>query len=1047
MFSIFSFLFSQNIVINEALYDPAGADTGYEWIELYNAGEQGVNLNGWIIQKAGSQFELVYAFDLFSGYSIAPHSYFLIGEEFVPNTDLTTDLTFQNGGTATDGIRIVSADAIYTDTVLYDSPNSNNLPDDISNPGEYFAPDVDGGNSLARKHDGEDSNNCEIDFFECENPTPGEPNLYPVDLAIYELNIAEIESILWLETEVFNLSTEIVDNSTASLEITINNSPFNVYDLPEILPESYIVFSCELGSFPDGYYVTSATVNYPFDNNLENNSASNSVLIGSSPLVLNEVMFKPAASNQEWIEIFNRSASGYLVDNFAIIDASGGQISFSGSIESQDFLVVCPDQNLLLEIYPEANPDNIAEAVSWTVLNNTEESLKLVDQYETKFDSTSYEGSNCPTNFSIERVNPFIDENIIWEICQDSLGATPTFQNSLLPFEKDLELVADDFEVQQNQIEHSVIIKNIGLENITSGYFVCSSILNGEYPGIVVYEENLTIDDSLNFSFFTELPPIGYTTFKYEIISIEDLNEYNNIDFSFYNNNALPFVVNEIMYNPNEEEPEWLELKINNFIPDLDQIYIIVSDDSVTIPISDNDFILLTDSEEDSLFLENNYNLSNVPIYINLGNLSNSGEQISIIDVHGNTIESFFYDPDWNDELDGVSIERKNPFLPADSWNWGASNNVCTPGAQNSLLPFEKDMELSFASCSDTLNGIFHSVKIKNIGLNQINNAILTCYSALNGSSNETEIFQEELTIGVSLEYNFTLEYPEIGFTTFHYEIYSAEDNNPSNNNAYDFFNNYSLPFVVNEIMYRPFDEQPEWIELKINDYILHLNNILIVVDEDTLQIPFSDSNYILITGSEEDVQFLIDNYNLTNVPIYEGLSSLSNYGEQIAILDESENLIESFFYISDWNDDLKGVSVERVNPRIIANPENWGPAVNVCTPGTQNSVFVQVLPSSVKLSVNPNPFSPYQSERTIFSFKLPEKLSRITIRIFDLKGRLVKKLIDQTLQACEGNLVWDGRGDNSRNLPIGVYIVLMEATSRESEKVYSKKITVVIGK
>jgi len=51
------------------------------------------------------------------------------------------------------------------------------------------------------------------------------------------------------------------------------------------------------------------------------------------------------------------------------------------------------------------------------------------------------------------------------------------------------------------------------------------------------------------------------TTFKYEIISIEDLNEDNNIDFSFYNNNALPFVINEIMYNPNEEEPEWLELK------------------------------------------------------------------------------------------------------------------------------------------------------------------------------------------------------------------------------------------------------------------------------------------------------------------------------------------------------------------------------------------------------------------------------------------------------------------------------------------------------
>ncbi|NQV18043.1 MAG: lamin tail domain-containing protein [Armatimonadetes bacterium] len=791
--SISTLLVSQNIVINEVLYDPTGADTGYEWIELYNAGEQSVNLSSWMIQKAGIQFGLVYAFELFSGYSIAPHSYFLIGEEFVSNTDLTADLAFQNGGTATDGIRIVSFNGQYTDTVLYDSPNSNNLPDDISSPGQYFAPDVDGGNSLARKHDGEDSNNCELDFFECENPTPGEPNLYPVDLAIYELNITEIEGILWLETEVFNLSTEIVDNSAASLEITVNNSFFNIYDLPEILPESYIDFFCELGLFSAGYYIVEITVNYLFDNNLENNSASNSILIGSSPLVLNEVMFKPVASNQEWIEIFNRSDSGYLVDNFAIIDASEGQISFSGSIESQDFLVVCLDQNLLLEIYPDANPDKIVEAESWTALNNTEESLKLVDQYETKFDSTSYEGSICPTNFSIERVNPFSDENIVWDVCQDSSGGTPTLPNSMLPFEKDLELVADGFEVLQNQIEHSVIIKNIGLENITDAVFICSIILDDDIAETEIYQQEIAIFDSLLFTFITEITPIGYTTFKYEIISIEDLNEYNDIDFSFYNNNALPFVVNEIMYNPNEEEPEWLELKINYFI--------------------------------------------------------------------------------------------------------------------------------------------------------------------------------------------FALE---------------------------EFF---------------------------------------LIVDEDTLSLPFSDNEYILVTNSNEDVQFLQSNYDLENIPIFTGLSSLSNNGEQISIIDECNNLIESFFYISDWNDDLKGISIERVNPRIIANLENWGPAVNVCTPGTQNSIFVQVLPSNVKLSVNPNPFSPYQSERTIFSFKLPEKLSRVTIRIFDLKGRLVKKLVDQTLQASEGDLIWDGRGDNGKNLPIGVYIVLMEATSRESEKVYAKKTTVVIGK
>ncbi|MCK4695796.1 MAG: lamin tail domain-containing protein, partial [Candidatus Cloacimonetes bacterium] len=355
-----------------------------------------------------------------------------------------------------DGIRIVSADTLYTDTVLYDSPNTNNLPDDISNPGMFFAPDVSGGNSLARKHDGEDTNNCELDFFECEEPTPRESNFYPIDLAIYELELIEIEGVYWLETQVFNLSTEIVDNFTSSLEITINCSLFAIYDLPEILPESYIDFSCELGSFTEGVHIIEVIVNYFYDNNLENNFMASSILIGSSPLILNEVMFKPVSPNQEWIEIFNRSESAYLVDNWAIIDASGGQISFSGTIAIQDFLVVCQDKNLLLEIYPNVNPDKIVEAGSWTALNNTEESLKLVDQYETKFDSTSYSGGSCPANFSIERVNPFIDENITWEVSLDSLG-TPTVHNSVLPIEKDLELTLLSSGLQGNQIGSTML--------------------------------------------------------------------------------------------------------------------------------------------------------------------------------------------------------------------------------------------------------------------------------------------------------------------------------------------------------------------------------------------------------------------------------------------------------------------------------------------------------------------------------------------------------------------------------------------------------------
>ena len=54
---------------------------------------------------------------------------------------------------------------------------------------------------------------------------------------------------------------------------------------------------------------------------------------------------------------------------------------------------------------------------------------------------------------------------------------------------------------------------------------------------------------------------------------------------------------------------------------------------------------------------------------------------------------------------------------------------------------------------------------------------------------------------------------------------------------------------------------------------------------------------------------------------------------------------------------------------------------------------------------------------------------------------------MNQQLQASEGEFIWDGKDKSWKKLPIGVYIILMEATSQANEKVYSETKTVVIGK
>ncbi len=785
-----SFIIAQNVVINEILYDPDGSDGGYEWIELYNTSGESISLSNWSIQKAGSEFEHIVTFP--DSFQINAQSYFLVGEEYVPNIDFSCELSFQNGGSATDGIRLVSPDSLFTDTILYDSPNSNGLPDDISNPGEYFAPNVNSDNTLARIEDGIDTNNCEIDFFECIEPTPGSSNFYPVDLAIFYIDILLNGEEYWIETMVHNLSTEIVDNSEATLDISINGTFLETYELPELPAGDSTCVSYNIGDLSEIYSTFRIEVNYSSDNNLENNIAANSILIDKSPIILNELMFNPESGNQEWVELFNRAECGYCVDNFNITDASGGNITIYGSLNSGEYLVVCQDKNLLINTYPDLNPEKVIESLNWTALNNSGDSLILSDSLGTKFDSTYYFGNSCTTDYSLERVNPYDDENILWEECIDENGGTPTMPNSVLPSSKDLELLFIDLIQEDYELEHVLQIKNIGLENIESCLLECSTILNGQFPSELIYTETLTVTDSILSTFYSDVPAVGYTTFQYELQAPEDSNISNNLDFSFYNNSALPFVVNEIMYDP--------------------------------------------------------------------------------------------------------------------------------------------------------ING-------------------------------------------------------------------------------------------------------PEWLEIKINDYISNLEDIVLVVDEDTLQITNSGEEYLIVTGSPEDADSLLSIYDLYEIPIYTGLSSLSNLGENIIISDEFDNMIESFSYLPEWNDDIDGISIERVNSRLASENANWGPSVSTATPGRENSIYIQVLPNNSTLQIAPNPFSPYVAERAIIGCKLPEKVSTITLRIFDLKGRMIRKLVNQKLAAAESEMIWDGRDDNGKILPIGIYILLMQATSRETEKTYNRKATIIIAK
>ena len=73
-------------------------------------------------------------------------------------------------------------------------------------------------------------------------------------------------------------------------------------------------------------------------------------------------------------------------------------------------------------------------------------------------------------------------------------------------------------------------------------------------------------------------------------------------------------------------------------------------------------------------------------------------------------------------------------------------------------------------------------------------------------------------------------------------------------------------------------------------------------------------------------------------------------------------------------------------------------------------------------LAGHPNPFNP----RTVLSFDLAAG-SRVSLEIFDIRGRMVRRLIDESLASGQHSTVWDGLDSAGRPVPSGTYLARLQ--------------------
>ena len=84
-------------------------------------------------------------------------------------------------------------------------------------------------------------------------------------------------------------------------------------------------------------------------------------------------------------------------------------------------------------------------------------------------------------------------------------------------------------------------------------------------------------------------------------------------------------------------------------------------------------------------------------------------------------------------------------------------------------------------------------------------------------------------------------------------------------------------------------------------------------------------------------------------------------------------------------------------------------------------------LPKTFSLFPNrPNPFNP----ATAISYSVPESTSaeHVSIEVFDIRGRLLRVLVDGIKTGGEYSVFWDGRDEAGRILPSGAYLYRMKA-------------------
>lgn len=1047
-------IIANDIRISEVMSNPQGSEYENEFVELYNGGDHVMQINGWILSDGTGIDTLVhlsgphelrpgdYAVIVDPSYDLVSGPYQYLRNDSVSIYTISTDASFGSGGLSNSGesVLVHSPDTLFFSSMTWTSSTSNGyswervsvlVPDSLS---EWEESQTINGTPGYRNSVTPPLVNLKLAGARIEHAVTSDP----VEISITVMNTGEYvipgfsvqlfldddQNGLW-EIDEYHL-TETRDDTLASddsLEIPIT--------LFELRPGRHHV---QIHILAEGDEVNG-------DDSLM------LVVQGKYPkgvVSVTEVMFSPAPDQGgEWIEIQNRITDRLSLQGWTFSDANQTRHVISDSLfhlEPKGYLTLCASTEM--KDYFGLEYSEIYELQSWPTLNSTSDSIRLFDPTGEQVASAFYRGSWGEPATSLERRNPATHPHaeINWMPSSHLDGGTPSRMNtrSLLPVEIQIEFISVRLPklVGPTQAEIRILFRNMGMNLLTALELDSDADIQwlGNLPSYDL--DSLVFMSEMLWPGFNQVPIILY----HESGVVADTSVQIILGFP-----QDQIALNEIHYIPHEDQPEFLEF-VNISSQPINLLGWCFQDRSG----SRGEVIRDLTIQPDSLFIwtEDEVKLSDwVPPQAQFSgltswpSLNNSSDSIVVHDPTGKRMLAHAYENPSNGMV-GRSLERRALWKPQsdpDSWGVCQGASGITPGLANSILLPANNLMIQDLSVLDTLlrSGVSFSLQVvvSNTGTDAVPGSQLDLHFSGNGN----EIMRQShilpfLSAGESYVWTRNYILDAGGWISLDADVQAPGDQNPGDNHIKEilYFSEEHSPLVINEVMPLPAVGEHEWSEIyNSSEKTVDLMGWSLS-DQSGSAVIISDTSLLLHTR-----EYLVIGEELSNSydPHYATFlvlpqfPTLNNTEDGLVLFDPQGFWMDEMAYTS-TTELVRGRSLERIRTEMTGlDPGNWSVCIydEGSTPGWQNSLYLDVLPSELNIVLEPNPFSPDgdgQSDQLAIYYELPFEHGVMSVMIFDMAGRIIAEPVQIKPVSHRGQVFWDGEANYGGKAVTGLYIM-----------------------